>query len=166
MKLWSMIRLQRADVMVALPSRHSCFISYCDADSRFVDRLHRDFLLASIKCWKWTGDARVGAALWNEIERAMRAHDKIVLVASRNSLNSDPVNREIEIALRIERELQRDVLTPVTLDDYLFAEWQGVNRPLLLSKMIADARGWEENPARYDDVRERLIGSLAIQIAK
>lgn len=49
---------------------------------------------------------------------------------------------------------------PIALDDFIFDEWQSGRRADVLGKMVADARGWEESPAKYDEVRERLIWDL------
>jgi len=161
-RLWDLISRERREGSGATPPYHSCFVSYCDSDEKFVARLHRDLLLASIQCWKWKENARLGAGLWNEIDQAIQDHGKVVLVASRTSLNSPAVKREIERALRIEDETNRDVLLPITLDDFIFNEWQGGRRADVLGKMVADARGWEESPAKYDELRERLIRDLRL----
>lgn len=143
-------------------SYHSCFWSFCDADDRFVSRLHDDLSLATIECWKWDENARAGTNLWDQIDAEIRDRGKVLLVASRTSLDRPAVKREIERALRIEDEERREVLVPIALDGFIFEEWQSGRRADVLGKMVADAQGWEENPAKYDSVRERLIKDLEL----
>ena len=161
-KMWELIWQARGRNESVRAHYYSCFISYCESDSRFVDRLHRELGLAMVDCWRWKDDARVGQGLWNEIDGAIRDRSRVLLVASREAFNSPAVNREIERAIRLEDELKRDVLMPVALDDFVFNEWTSGRRADVLGKMIADARGWEENPSKFDEVRERLIRDLEL----
>ena len=150
---------------------YSCFISYSSSDEEFVTRLHNDFQAKGIRCWKWDHDARTGRSLWGEIDQAIRVYDKLVLVASESSLKSPAVNREIERAIRQEDERQKrktdgeanletDVLFPVRLDDYIFSGWDHERKVDVTRKVIADARGWDIDPAVYARVRDRLIRDL------
>lgn len=156
---------------------YSCFISYCTKDEAFATRLHNDFQSAGVRCWKWDHDARTGEELFGEINKAIRVHDKVVLVASRHSLTSPAVNREIERAIQEEdRRSQKkaegrwegvpSVLFPVRLDDYIFEQndgtpvWDHPRRADVVKKMIADAVGWEKDNAKYEKVRDRLIRDL------
>lgn len=161
-RLWDLIDRESREGRFVARSHHSCFLSYCDADERFVARLHRDLLLVPIECWKWKENARVGTGLWNEIDQAIRDNGKVVLVASRRSLNSPAVRREIERAIRIEDDASRDVLVPVALDGFMFNEWQSGRKADVLSKVVADARGWEESPTKYYEVREQIIQGLRL----
>jgi DNA-binding response OmpR family regulator len=156
-KLWSIIRLIRGAGPAEMPSYHPCFISYCVIDKIFCERIHRDLILAGIQCLKWDVDIAIGAALWREIELAIRTSGKVLLVASHASLESEPVNREIDIVRSIEAETDRDILLVVTLDDYIFNCTRNSD---LRDRMIADARGWQESPAKYDKMREKLIAGL------
>jgi len=149
----------------------SCFISYSGDDEVFTSRLHGDFMNVGIRCWKWDIDATIGEDLWRQINDAMHALDKVVLVASHSSLKSAAVNREIERAIRLEDERtdqkQRgdldgpiEVLFPVRLDDFIFEGWEHGRKADVLRKVIADARGWEQSNEIYDRVRTRLLRDL------
>ena len=91
---------------------HSCFISYSTEDEEFATRLHNDFQAKGIRCWKWDHDARTGRSLWDEIDKAIRVYDKLVLIASESSLKSAAVNREIERALVQEDERHAQTTEP------------------------------------------------------
>jgi uncharacterized protein YjbI with pentapeptide repeats len=151
------------------PTRfYSCFISYSTDDEEFARRLHNDLEDAGILCWKWDHDARTGESIWSEIDRAIRLHDKVVLIASKHSLQSAAVNREITRALNQEDERFRrgesndsmQVLFPVRVDDYIFDEWQHPRKVDVVDHVIADARYWDRDPAVYARIRDRLIRDL------
>ena len=150
---------------------YTCFISYSIQDEEFATRLHNDFQAAGIRCWKWDHDADIGRSLWGEIDKAIRVHDKVVLIASEASLNSPAVEAEIERAIceehRRKREKQArafdgdiDVLFPVRLDDYIFKGWEHERKVDVTKKVIADASGSEMDMGIYGRVRDRLIRTL------
>lgn len=149
----------------------SCFISFASEDQLFAERLHSDLEAAGINCWKWDHDARTGRELWAEIDDAIRRHEKVVLIASRNSLTSPAVNREIERAIRLEDERQQKkavgqyigdthVLFPVTLDRYIFNEWQHERKADVLRKVVADGEGWKKGKSKYRNLIEKLKRDL------
>jgi hypothetical protein len=149
----------------------SCFISYSSKDEEFATRLHNDFQAAGIRCWKWDHDAQTGKSLWGEIDRAIRVHDKVILVASESSLKSPAVNREIERAIQQEDERttlkqhgkyarEIDVLFPVRLDDHLFHGWEHERKADVTKKVVANARGWETKRGVYKKVLDRLLRDL------
>ncbi|MCP4686169.1 MAG: toll/interleukin-1 receptor domain-containing protein [bacterium] len=150
---------------------YSCFISYSTRDEDFATRLYNDFQGAGIRCWKWDKDAKTGKSLWGEIDHAVRDFNKLVLVASESSLKSPYVHDEIERAIQKERQLQQrksngeliaetDVLFPVRLDDYIFEKWEHERKVDVNKKVIADARGWDTDTAKYNKVRDKLIKDL------
>jgi hypothetical protein len=149
----------------------TCFISYSTADEAFATKLHDDFQNAGIRCWKWNLDARTGRDLWAEIDGAITTHDKVVLIASKSSLTSPAVGREVERALaqEDEREIKiakgeltgtRDVLFPVRLDNYIFDKWTHPRKTDVTKKVIADATAWDTNPDKYQKVLQKLLGDL------
>lgn len=89
--------------MLSEPQRYySCFISYSSAEEALVTRLYDDLHSHGIRCWKWDHDAASGKSKWGETDRILHRFDRMILVASRTSLASDEVNKEIEQALKIE----------------------------------------------------------------
>jgi hypothetical protein len=150
---------------------YSCFISYNTHDEKFATRLYSDLTDAGIRCWKWNHDARTGQPIWSEIDRAIKRHDKLILIASKWSLTSPQVIREIERALQEEdnRSKQKidgkyvgdtNVLFPIRLDDYVLKGWVHERRADVVAKTIADARKALRCPEVYVAVRDRLINDL------
>lgn len=154
-------------------SYYTCFISYSVKDEAFATRLYADFAKAGIRAWKWDVDARTGEEMWSEIGEAIRDHHKLVLLASKSSLRSPAVFREIERAIHKEDELvahkqkgtfagSSNVLFPVRLDDYIFKTWQHPRKIDVTQKVIADAREWDTDPSVYPRVSSRLVSDLEI----
>lgn len=156
----------------------SCFISYTAKDEAFATRLHNDFQAVGIRCWKWTHDAKTGEPFFDQINQVLRVYDKVLLIASKQSLNSHPVQREIERAIQEEGrrkklkaaeggKLSKYVLFPVAVDRYIYKEskdgtpvWDHPCRPDIMDRYIADAVGWDKDDDKYQAVLARLIRDL------
>jgi hypothetical protein len=93
-------------------------------------------------------------------------YDKLIVVCSKHSLVSGPVLREVERALQREdvelREIgqAKNVLFPITLDDYLFDYWEHPRQADVLGKVVGDFRGWNRNAAKYDAAFRKLLKCL------
>ena len=138
---------------------YSCFISYSTKDDEFAQRLNADLRAKNVRSWKFDESAKWGEPVWGEIDTAIRHYDKLVVICSRNSLQSVPVIREIERALQKEDREHRNVLFPIRIDDYLFDEWDHPRKPDVVSKVIGDFRGWE-NHATYAKAFPRFLDAL------
>ena len=124
----------------------------------------------AIRCWKWDHDARTGRSVWGEIDQAIRKYDKLVLMASKHSLQSPAVNREIERALQQDDQRSKqkqqgqsadpDVLFPIRFDDYLFDGWDHPRKPDVINKVVADARNWDKDNSIYQRTLQRLLRDL------
>jgi hypothetical protein len=150
----------------------SCFISYGSGDEDFADRLYRDLKERDISCWKYDEDALVGRGVWANIDRAIAAHEKALVICSQSSLQRPGVQREIERALQREDELisrQRaepdtkidtDVLFPVRLDDYVLEGWEHPRKAGVIAKNIGDFRGWDKGRKNYQRGLKQLLRAL------
>jgi hypothetical protein len=108
---------------------------------------------------KFDENAKWGELVWGEIDTAIRHYDKLVVICSKHSLQSEPVIREIERALRKEDRDHRVVLFPITIDNYVFDEWDHPRRADVVSKVVGEFRGWE-NPATYSKAFPCFLNAL------
>lgn len=150
----------------------SCFISFGGDDGLFADRLYHDLRRRGLRCWKYDEDALIGRGVWANIDRAISAHEKTIVVCSKSSLERPGVEREIERALqredriRVEKalkhdsEMDTDILVPVRLDDYVLKEWQHPRKADLVAKHIGDFRDWNRNDGKYDREMQKLLRAL------
>jgi uncharacterized protein YjbI with pentapeptide repeats len=137
------------------------FISYSHADATFVDRMEIHLNKKGIRFWRDIHDATSGR-LEKQIDRAMRLNPTVLLILSKNSTQSDWVEHEASLARDLEKQLKRDVLCPVALDD----SWKTSNWPRVLRRQIEDYNildfsKWEDD-VEFGKKFDRLVKGLGI----
>jgi hypothetical protein len=84
------------------------------------------------------------------IEEKLKRCDRVIVALSAKSLESEWVQREVELALQREFERQRDsgdtrpVLLPLRLDDAVLQTGKYYLADKLKHREIADFTGWED----------------------
>lgn len=116
------------------------FVSYSWKDVTFINKLHSRLEETNARVWLDRHDA-VAGPLQKQVYGAIRLNDIVILVLSKDSIRSDWVENELEMARRKEKEEERDVLCPIALDD----SWK--------SKMEID----EPNRALWLTLRQKLV---------
>ena len=147
---------------------HSVFISYSTANQDFAERLHADLQARGVRCWFAPHDMQGGKRLHDQIDEAIRIHDRLLLILSRESMSSRWVTTEIEKAREKEVRLKRDVLFPVALVPFSdIRDWQQFNPDLgedtarrVRDYFVPDFRAWDTNHGRYLESFEKLLASL------
>ena len=110
------IELQKALVHGAAPIEfYSCFISYSQVDEAFAQRLHGRLQHEKLRVWYAPEEMKGGRKLHEQIDEAIRVHDKLLLVLSEASMASEWVATEISKARKQERKEGRQVLFPIGL---------------------------------------------------
>lgn len=140
---------------------YSCFISYAREDGEFVDRLYADLQDNGVRCWRDTEDMKIGDRQRPVIDRAIRLHDKVVLVLSERSIASDWVETEVETAFERERNdpQKRTVLFPVRLDDAIGKTEEAWARQVWDTPNVGDFRGWKDHDT-YQREFQRVLRDL------
>ena len=139
----------------------SLFISYSRTDSAFVDKLEAALNEKGIRFWRDIHDATSGR-LERQVERAMRQNPTVLLVLSANSIQSDWVEHEVREARGLEKELGRDVLCPVALDDgWKRSPWPQRVMEQVMEYNILDFSQWEDESA-FQRMFARLLGGLEL----
>ena len=102
--------------MVGRPIEYySCFISYSTRDQEFADRLYADLQAKGVRCWFAPHDIKGGRKIHEQIDEAIRLHDRLLLILSEHSMSSEWVNTEIAKARKRETREAKRVLFPVRL---------------------------------------------------
>lgn len=70
---------------------------------------------SGVRVWCDVHDMGWGRELKGQIDRAIDVHDRLLLVLSDNSMNSQWVRGEIRRARQRERETKRRILFPISL---------------------------------------------------
>jgi hypothetical protein len=137
---------------------YSCFISYSTKDQDFAERIHADLQNRGVRCWFAPHDMPIGGKILDEIDAAIRLRDKLLLVMSQHSIESDWVEDEVTAAFEEERKRGQIVLFPIRLDDSVLdtnAAWAAKLR----ARLIGDFRNWKDHSA-YMKSLERVIRDL------
>ena len=97
---------------------YSCFISFSSKDEEFARRLHGQMRDARLRVWFAPEDVKGGEKLYDQIDTAIRIYDKLLIVLSEASLQSEWVMTELRNARKAERQSGKRKLFPVRLVDF------------------------------------------------
>ncbi|WP_373294538.1 TIR domain-containing protein [Dactylosporangium sucinum] len=145
----------------------SSFISYGGPDERFARKLYDSLRRNSVITFFFPETATIGERAGNEIYKGIQSYDRIILICSRNSLDRPGVLNEIQETLdREARDGGATYLLPVTLDDYIFADWSPALSSLaerVKGRVVADFRGTARSARAFDAALSRLIDALKVR---
>jgi hypothetical protein len=97
---------------------YSCFISYSTRDEEFARRLYSRMRDEKLRVWFAPEDRKGGQKLYEQIERAIQLHDRLLLVLSEDSMQSEWVITEIQRAREAEIKEGRRKLFPITIVEF------------------------------------------------
>jgi hypothetical protein len=146
---------------------YSCFISYSSKDQDFAERLHADLQDKGVRCWFAPKDVQGGRKLHEQIDEAIRYHDKLLLVLSENSIGSEWVKTEIRRARREEVKAGRRMLFPISLAPFsAVRDWEAFDADIgkdmaveVREYFIPDFCNWKDHDA-YQKAFTRLLHDL------
>jgi TIR domain-containing protein len=138
---------------------YSCFISYSTGDQKFAGLLHSQLQAKGVRVWLSTQDLKIGDRLRTKIDEAIRIHDKLLVVLSKNSVMSPWVESEVEAALEEERKHKRTVLFPIRLDDEVMDSTEAWAAEIRRLRYIGDFRRWKDHDT-FQEGLTRLLRDL------
>ncbi len=138
---------------------YSCFISYSSKDEAFAQRLHADLQQKGVRCWFAPEDMKIGDKIRPTIDQSIRVHDKLLIILSENSLNSEWVESEVEKAFEEERKRKQTVLFPVRLDEAVMETEESWAAEIRRTRHIGDFTRWKDHDW-YQQAFERLVWDL------
>ncbi|HLX95014.1 MAG TPA: toll/interleukin-1 receptor domain-containing protein [Verrucomicrobiae bacterium] len=104
---------------------HSCFISYSHEDEVFARKLWSNMRNERIRVWYAPEEMKGGKKLFEQIDRAIHLHDKLLIVLSKSSITSNWVQTELRRARRQEKLDGKRKLFPIRLCDMqTLKEWE------------------------------------------
>jgi hypothetical protein len=150
---------------------YSYFISYSSKDQEFAERLHADLQNKGVRCWFAPHDIQGGRKLHEQIDQAIRVHERLLLILSPYSMNSEWVKTEIAKARQHEVLEQRQVLFPVCLVSYdAIRDWECFDADTgkdsareIREYFIPDFSNWKNHDA-YQVAFQRLLRDLKANI--
>ena len=129
-------------------SYDSCFITHCAEDRVFAERIYDDLQGKNVRCWLAESTIRTGQS---PVGMSTRIQDKLLLVLSHNSINSEWVKDEVGAALRKEQE-QREkhgtnvgILYPLSIDDAVTESDSPWSAAVQKRQRVLDFRDWKSD---------------------
>ncbi|HTI09182.1 MAG TPA: toll/interleukin-1 receptor domain-containing protein [Puia sp.] len=146
---------------------YSCFISYSSKDENFAKRLHSRMRDEKLQVWFAPEDIKGGKKIYDQIESAIHIHDRLLLVISEESMQSEWVFTEIKNAFREEKQHGRRKLFPIRLVDFdKIKEWKLIDSDWgkdlaaeIRSYHIPDFSNWKDHDA-FELAFSRLLRDL------
>jgi TIR domain/Pentapeptide repeats (8 copies) len=146
---------------------YSCFISYSTKDQEFAERLHADLQAKGVRCWFAPDEMKGGRKLHEQIDEAIRLHDKLLLILSDDSMSSNWVKTEIANARAREKREGKQLLFPITLVPFeaikqwkLFDADSGIDSAREIREyFIPDFSNWKDHDS-YQKAFQRLVKDL------
>jgi uncharacterized protein YjbI with pentapeptide repeats len=164
----------------AMPAKQlqgfTCFVAYSSQDQALADRLYADLQKQGVRCWYYPDTTGVNRRVWENLDRAIRAFDKVVVICSEASLQTQAVVDEVERALyrevpetprpagaardRKSRSKSQEVLFPIRVDEYVLDGWQHPRQEEVAARAKLDFTGWERAPRKYRRALGQLLHAL------
>lgn len=144
---------------------YSCFISYSSKNETFVRRLHADLQAKGVRTWFAPEDLKIGDKFPQRIDEAIRIHDKLLIVLTKQSIESSWVAREVSAAREREAKEKRTILFPIRLDNAVMSSEKDWAIVLRESRHIGDFRGWKEHD-KYQEAFNILLRDLKASAEK
>jgi uncharacterized protein YjbI with pentapeptide repeats len=94
----------------------SVFISYSSDDESLSKRLYADLQANGVRCWFAPHDLKPGDFFRQEIDKAIHLQDKLLLILSKHSIQSNWVEYEVNRAIDREISQKRTILFPIRVD--------------------------------------------------
>ncbi len=146
---------------------YSCFISYSTKDQEFAERLHADLQAKGVRCWFAPEEMKAGRKLHEQIDEAIRLHDKLLLILSEHSMSSNWVKTEIANAREREKREGKQLLFPITLVPFeAIKQWKlfdadiGIDSAREIREyFIPDFSSWKDHDS-YQTAFQRLVKDL------
>jgi len=134
----------------------SPFISYSSKDYGFARHLYDDLQGCGVRCWFAPEDMKIGDRIRRHIDEVIHLHDKFLLILSENSVGSEWVEDEVEMAFEKERKTGGTMLFPIKLDNSVDCIETGWAAKIRRQRHIGDFTNNDLYPASLERVLRGL----------
>lgn len=132
----------------------SIFLSHSHKDKHFTGKLNEDLKDVGIKVWFDEAEIRVGDSLIQKITEGLDEMEYIGAILSSNSVSSNWVKKELEIAMNDEINGKKVKVLPILIED--------CSIPLFLQgKLFADFRDF----SNYNNSFKKLVETILPDIS-
>lgn len=133
----------------------SIFLSHSSKDKFFARTLADHLRGYGIEVWLDEAEINIGDSLTEKIGEAIEGADYVGVVLSHNSINSEWVQRELQIALQKEIKGKKAVVLPILIETVEIP-------PFLKDKLYADFT----SPEKFENELPKLLRALKVSVAR
>ena len=149
------------DVVDESKMHKTLFISYGGPDENVVKQINTKIKSKGVITYFFPDDAQPGHKLHRVMHDGVNSHDHVLLVCSKDSLTRPGVLNEIERVLEREaKEGGSEILIPVTLDEYVYSDWEPERSDVasqVRSRVITKIETTESN---FDQSIDKIVNAL------
>lgn len=146
---------------------YSAFISFSSKDEELAKRLHSRLRQEHVRVYFAPEHMKGGRKVHEQIDEAIPVYDKLLLVLSEHSINSEWVMREIRRARKAERDEKQRKLFPIRLCEFeQLQDWEcsdsmsGIDLAEEVRQyFIPDFSKWKDHDA-FETCFKRLLTDL------
>lgn len=138
---------------------YSVFISYSHKDNEFALRLYDSLRHHDVPCWYSPLHMKIGDEIRSRIDKSIQTHDRLLLVLSQHSIESNRVKSEVEAAFEKEEKHQYPILFPITLDEAIYHTSLAWAATIRRERHIGDFTHWKDDD-EYTKAFDRLLCDL------
>jgi hypothetical protein len=143
-------------------SYHSCFVSFASADELIAKNIYEFLRAQGVSAWKADQSLSIGDPLRAAVFNAIEQHEKLLVIISSSSDNSQWVEQEVEKAFAKERRTGSLCILPIRIDDTAMTSSKAWIESLRNTRHIGDFTSWGDPGAR-DKLKEYLLGALRLE---
>lgn len=138
---------------------YTCFISYSSNDEEFAKKLHGDLQDNDVRCWFALEDIKIGDKIRYSIDKAINSFDRLLVILSKNSINSEWVENEVCAAFEKEARQKKTILFPIRLDNAVLETNMSWAAQIHRDRHIGNFENWKDKEL-YKKSFERLLRDL------
>jgi hypothetical protein len=141
------------------PSFQTCYIMHTQENEALASRLETDLGRLGLRCWKWNPDD-LNTRLIAALDMAVDLYDKLIVLVDSSSLNSGDITREMEQALKKEKERNQSTLLIVQTSPINWDSWNSPYKEIILTRDIIQMPK-DLSEEEYDENLSHLVKLLA-----
>lgn len=142
---------------------HSVFLSYSEKDINFASRFYADLIRSEIKCWFAPENIYYGSDIFDSIDQAIENFDKMIVILSKNSVESIWVEDEVKKMFSIEREKKEKLILPILIENIDNTNFKPWVKKLLENRHYAKIFDWNTNDAHYEYTLSKILRKSIIK---
>jgi uncharacterized protein YjbI with pentapeptide repeats len=180
-KIFNIDSKTQADIKEMLKEKvlSSVFISYSFKDKAIASAINEYLSLAGVTTFLWERDAPGGEVLKSIMKTSIDAKDRLLFIASENSLRSEACHFELSEGRKKQDKYWTNLLYPIHLDDFLFKVdyeqirprvkrdeyWGNITelRDINSLDFSAFKNGVGRNKKKFKESMDKLINSLKVK---